>query len=324
MSTHPNTATPTRRRYLRSIAGLIALITLAAGLVGVTAAPGDAHHRHRPRAPKVAGMVIVESNRTLDDTWSALNDALEANPNINVIARIDHAAAAESVGLELAANRVVVFGNPALGGPLMAINQRTGIDLPQRIHVFEYRDRIWVGFNDTTYLAARHRLGDAPTLETIAGALRNFTGAAIDGTVEAKARGSWWFKRRPGLITRTSDADVDTTWDRLLAAIEASPADVAFTVDHQAAANGAGIELRPTRLVVFGNPNLGTPLMQKRPTAGIDLPLRFLVWEDEDGRTQVTTNGYPLARRHWLAARDLEPISAALDNFFAAATGSGG
>ncbi|MEL7207380.1 MAG: DUF302 domain-containing protein [Actinomycetota bacterium] len=313
---------PSRRRPLGR---LVAAFVVVAALVAVTVTPVEASgkHRHRARAPRVAGMVIVESDQDLESSWSAVIGALEANPNIGIVAQIDHAAAAASVGLELAPNRVVVFGNPALGSPLMARNQVTGIDLPQKIHVFEQHGRVWVGFNDTTYLRARHRLGDAPTLDTIAGALRNLARVAADRDLtEARSRGAFRFRPRPGLITLASDADVDTTWDRLLDAIEASPANVAYQVDHQAGAAGVGVDLRPTRLVVFGNPNLGTPLMQARPTAGIDLPIRFLVWEDAEGQVWVTTNDERLARRHRLRRADLDAIAGAVENFLTVATTS--
>ncbi len=307
------------RRRSRFVRALALLVTLAA-TVTATAAPTEAGGR-RHRAPRVAGMVIVESDQGFEESWTALVAALEANPNIGIVAQIDHAAAAASAGLELAPNRVVVFGNPALGSPLMEIDQRAGLDLPQRIHVFEDRDRVWVGFNDATYLRARHRLGDAPTLDVIAGALRTLAGVAADRDLtDERARGSWRFRFRPGLVSVDSDADIDTTWDRLLAAIEASPAGIAYTVDHQANAERVGIELRPTRLVVFGNPNLGTPLMQERPTAGIDLPIRFLVWEDDHGQVRVTTNDERLAARHRLRPGDLDAIAAAVENFLIAAT----
>ena len=132
-------------------------------------APQASATGNRSRKPFVPGMVIVESERSVDETWDTLVGALESNPNIRLIATIDHAAAAASAGLELDDNRVAVFGNPALGSPLMVENQVTGLDLPQKIQVFESRDRVWVGFNDATYLEARHHLGDQPTLDTIAG-----------------------------------------------------------------------------------------------------------------------------------------------------------
>lgn len=314
MSPRSSARRPGRSSAVRLLPIVLLALALVAGLVG----PADAAGTRR--APRVAGMVYVESNQSFEASWDALVGALDANPNIGIVATIDHAAAAASVGLELDPNRVVVFGNPALGSPLMAINQRAGLDLPQRIQVVERRGRVFVGFNDTTFLAARHRLGDAPTLDTIAGALRALTGVAIDGEVDAMARGARSFRWRPGLITQRSDADVDTTWARLLAAIEASPASVVFTVDHEANAERVGIDLRPTRLVVFGSPTIGTPLMQESPTAGFDLPLKMLVWEDERGRTRVTTNGLRLARRHGLRADDVTAVQTAIENFLTAAT----
>ena len=96
-------------------------------------------------------MIIVESERSFEQTWSALIDSISANPNITLVAKVDHGAAARSVGTELSPNRVAVFGNPTLGSPLMQENQVVGIDLPQKIQVFESRGRVWVGFNDASY-----------------------------------------------------------------------------------------------------------------------------------------------------------------------------
>lgn len=299
-------------------------LLLTSILLGALAAPASANGLSRQRpSPRIPGMVLVESNRSFDETWSTLIGALEANPNISLVATVDHGAAAASVGLDLEPNRVAIFGNPNLGTPLMQLNQVTGLDLPQKIQVFIDRDRVWVGFNDASYLRVRHDLGNQPTLETIAGALRSLAGVAADNDVEGAGRFLRRLGKRPGLLQATSDADVDTTWNRLLAAIEASPANVAFTVDHQANAASVDLDLRPTRLVAFGNPNLGTPLMQARPTAGIDLPIKFLVWEDEDGRTQVTTNDPRFIQfRHRASGVDLDPIAGAVDNFLAIATSS--
>lgn len=89
------------------------------------------------------------------------------------------------------------------------------------------------------------------------------------------------------LIIKESAADFVTTVQRLQAEIEKRGAAVVATVDHAAAAKKSGLELRPTTVVIFGNPTLGTPLMRGRQTAGLDLPLRVLVWEDESGRVQI-------------------------------------
>ena len=75
---------------------------------------------------------------------------------------------------------------------------------------------------------------------------------------------------------------------RLTKAIESRGAKIAATVDHAKAAGSVDMTLRPTTVVIFGNPKLGTPLMQANQTAGLDLPLRVLVWQDADGTVKLS------------------------------------
>jgi len=89
------------------------------------------------------------------------------------------------------------------------------------------------------------------------------------------------------LIIKESPYSVSATIDRLRTEIESRGAKVAGIVDHAAAAKASGLELRPTTLIIFGSPMLGTPLMQREQAAGIDLPLRILVWQDAGGKVQV-------------------------------------
>lgn len=310
-------ARSTPLRVARLLAALI-VMAMAAAAVPPSA---DAANKN-PKPPKLAGMVYAESDQDFEATWSALIAALDANPNLRTIDSIDHSSAAASVGLDLAPNRVVFFGNPNIGTPLMQANQKVGIDLPQKIQVIEIDDTVYVGFNDATYLAARHHLSGEPSLDTIAGALRNLTATATGPDAASRTKNADKFSNRNRLTTKKSNADIDTTWDRLIAAIEASPANVAFTVDHQANAAGVGLELRPTRLVVFGNPIIGTPIMQEQATAGIDLPLKILVWEDAKGRVKVTTNRTGLFKaKHKVRDVDFTGVNGALDNFVWAAIG---
>jgi uncharacterized protein (DUF302 family) len=117
------------------------------------------------------------------------------------------------------------------------------------------------------------------------------------------------------LITKTSPHDVPTTVQRLEAAVNSRGATVVAKIDHAAAAEASGLSLRPTVLVLFGNPKLGTPLMQSEQTAGLDLPLRVLVWQDADGATQVGyTSPDLIATRHGITDRPevVEKIAGAL------------
>jgi uncharacterized protein (DUF302 family) len=76
-------------------------------------------------------------------------------------------------------------------------------------------------------------------------------------------------------------------------------------IDHAAEARLVGLTLRPTQVFIFGNPKAGTPLMQSKQTIGLDLPLRVLIWEDENGKAWLTyTRVAALAERHQLADRE--------------------
>ena len=128
-----------------------------------------------------------------------------------------------------------------------------------------------------------------------------------------------------GLIQVESADGVDATYGRLRGAIEANESlSVIAELDHQANAASVGLDLPPTRLILFGNPRAGTPLMQAQPTVGLDLPQKMLVFEDASGRTLVAYNDPTyLATRHGIRAQDerMRTIAAALAGLAAEAAG---
>ena len=102
-----------------------------------------------------------------------------------------------------------------------------------------------------------------------------------------------------GLIACTSKFGPKETVDRLAAAVTTRGISIMARIDHAAAAAAVGMELRPTELLIFGNPRAGTPLMQDVQTVAIDLPLKALVWQDEGGTTWLAYNDPQwLAKRH--------------------------
>jgi uncharacterized protein (DUF302 family) len=114
-----------------------------------------------------------------------------------------------------------------------------------------------------------------------------------------------------GLITVASDAPVGETTDRLVEAVTAAGMRVFARIDHAGGAAEVGMELRPTEVVLFGHPRGGTPLMQDRQTAGLDLPLKALAWEDEHGAVWLTTDDPQwLARRHGLGEPSRQAVAA--------------
>lgn len=104
-----------------------------------------------------------------------------------------------------------------------------------------------------------------------------------------------------GLVTAESAFGPAETMDRLEEGVKAMGMTVFARIDHAAGAAKAGMELRPTELLIFGNPKAGTPLMMAGQTIGIDLPLKALVWQDEAGATRIGWNDPAwLAGRHGL------------------------
>ncbi len=129
-----------------------------------------------------------------------------------------------------------------------------------------------------------------------------------------------------GLITKPSKYTVQETIEKFEAAIKSKSAGgwVIFSrIDHAAAAKDAGLEMRPRTVIIFGNPKAGTPLMTKSATLAIDLPMKALVWQDEQNKVWLTYNSseygakqiYP---RHGLAVPD--EAAKALEKFLADAS----
>ena len=93
-----------------------------------------------------------------------------------------------------------------------------------------------------------------------------------------------------GLTTLPSAHGAKETMDRLEAEVKSKGMTVFARIDHAAGAREAGLSLRPTELLIFGNAKGGTPLMQALQTTGIDLPLKALVWEDPGGKVWLSYN----------------------------------
>jgi uncharacterized protein (DUF302 family) len=126
-----------------------------------------------------------------------------------------------------------------------------------------------------------------------------------------------------GLISVKSSHDVKVTADRLENILKQKGMTVFIRINHSAGAQKVGKKLRPTELVVFGNPKVGTPLMQCNQSVGIDLPQKALIWQNDKGQVWLSYNdpNY-LAQRHGLSecAEVIKKVEKALGNFAKAAT----
>ena len=110
-----------------------------------------------------------------------------------------------------------------------------------------------------------------------------------------------------GLTALPSSRGPKETMNRFEADVKAKGMTVFARIDHAAGAAAAGLPLRPTELLIFGNAKGGTPLMQSNQTIGIDLPLKALVWQDGSGKTWLSYND-----PGWLAKRHGHQVDAAV------------
>jgi uncharacterized protein (DUF302 family) len=126
-----------------------------------------------------------------------------------------------------------------------------------------------------------------------------------------------------GLIIVKSSHSVKDTADKLAAILQSKEMTVFARIDHAAGAQKIGQALRPTDLIIFGNPKIGTALMQCAQSVAIDLPQKMLIWQDDQGSTWLGYNDPDhLKKRHGFDGCDpvLKKVAGALGNFATAAS----
>ena len=113
-----------------------------------------------------------------------------------------------------------------------------------------------------------------------------------------------------GMVHISTSHSVEDALEKLQAILKTRGIPVFALIDHSGEAAKVEMEMRPTKLLIFGNPKGGTPLMLAAPTIAIDLPLKILIWEDAQGKTWVTYNTAEyLAERHELPANLAQNIA---------------
>jgi len=127
-----------------------------------------------------------------------------------------------------------------------------------------------------------------------------------------------------GLINKKSQYSTSETLDRLSDALKKKGIKVFARISHDKNADGVNLKLRPTELLIFGNPKVGTHFFTSNQTAGIDLPMKALAWQDEKGQVWLTYNDPKyIAKRHGIKDRDdvVKKMSGVLEKMSAIAVG---
>lgn len=261
----------------------------------------------------INGLSVSKSKHSFETTYNTLKNTLETNPNIKIIAEIDHHKNANSVNISINPTRVLIFGNPNLGTPLMQKNQLVGLDLPQKIVVYQTENKeVYVAFNSVKYVKERHVLEDIDALSKINKALITITTKATENEIIENLSEGF----NTSIITKKSNQTFNDTYHTLKMIIDNNPnLKIIKEINHQENASSAGLSLSATRLLIFGNPKLGSPLMKESQTIAIDLPQKIIVWEN-NGVVNISYNNPEfLKKRHHINSNNtiIATITNALD-----------
>jgi len=126
------------------------------------------------------GLVTKNSPYSVEVTYTKLRTLLNNNPNLKILLELDHSKNAASVDLELPPTKIILFGNPKLGTPLMQASATAAIDLPQKILVYSNEGATKISYNDPMYLKKRHDIQGADAiLGKISKALNTITNKVV-------------------------------------------------------------------------------------------------------------------------------------------------
>ncbi len=272
--------------------------------------------------PNVAGMVVYKSAYPAAETVSRAQGQL--NSIGKVATTVDFAQTAKWVDKTLRPTTLIIGGNPAAAAPIMAASQRAALDLPQKYLVWQAAGgTVFIGYNSANYVASCAGADASSGAQLSSGSAS--VAQAASGSTDPVADGSG---SCPGsyLIQKTSNASFGDTVTRYQATFKRNNQPDVLNLDQAAAAAGAGTQIPPTELLLTDDASVSVPLVAAQQTMGIDLPLRFLVWQDDAGAVHA---GHPdikaLASRHSVSGQDtLLDTAAAANNYLtnnAAGTG---
>lgn len=271
------------------------------------------------------GLLEVASSLSAQKSTVALRTALK-DQGLGVPLDLDHQAGAANADMTMPPSNVFVFGNPALGTPLMQENILAALDLPLKMLVSQDSSgSVQITYEAPDHLRERFGLiGVDAQLERAAGALAKLASAASGRLVEATEGHAEEIRVYEGLQLVDSSLSASDALAALVEAIEGNPMLRIFAqINHQSAAESVGLTLGFATVVIFGSATVGTPLMLNEDSFGLDLPLKILVTEHEGATVLAYSQPTFLAQRHGGLTSEqarLNGIATALSKLTAAAS----
>jgi uncharacterized protein (DUF302 family) len=296
---------------IKTMSAALAL-TFVVSACGNTSAAAPPVTAAAPGQP--AGSVLLPLGTDVATAVRSLQDGITAGGG-TVAAVVDHAATARAAGVEIPANTVVIGGAPAEHIALVRADQRAAANLPQRYQVRQGTDgAISVYYDGADYVAAVSGVASPEARLALRDASAAVAGRVAPGSTVPPPAALIGVTPAKYLLTVFGSADVPATVERLRRNADRGGTRTVAAVDTAAGSATPGPAIRPTSVVLVSAPEATAPLLAATPSIGLDLPMRFVIWLDDQDRTQI---GYPdvrrIAARHGIPAEDPNIVRLAAD-----------
>ena len=252
--------------------------------------------------PDTPGLAYAESESEFTETYRGLRASLQ-NSDYRIEKEIDFKEYAESLGKRSREAKMILFSNPSLEVPLLKDNPEMGMEFPSRILTFEDRDKfVLLAYNNTEYYSRMYGLNSMAAVQNLESSLSQIVSDQA-GNMTMKNETAMVGKNT---ITIPSTNSFNETFNILRNTIaDDSKVNLIAEVDHQLNARTVGENIRPNKLLLFTTGELEANLIDRHQLSIMDLPLRLLVWEDENNKVYVSySNLLTITDRHGIIGID--------------------
>jgi len=236
--------------------------------------------------------VSVDRYQSSDQLFKTIDDNVAQEQSLDKLLDIDHSRLAAEVESHMPPAKVLIFSNIELESELLQRNQLVGIDLPLRLLAYEStpNGQSKLIYNSYDYLASRYGMDSSGATRIL---FEKSMSLALNGVDPADIASFDQDQMQPdGIVTLDSPFNFEETNRRVLEAINAAGDTVVFgEIDFQNRLRDIGVDIRPTRLILFGAPGPGGKAMRNAPTLGLDaFCQKFLIWEDDQRVVHLSFN----------------------------------
>ncbi len=236
--------------------------------------------------------VTIDRYQSSDELFEKIDSNVAKEPSLHKDFEIDHSRLGAQEESHMPPARVLMFSNKRLESELLKRNQLIGIDLPLRILAYESvpNGPAKIIYNSYDYLASRYGLSSSGVTRDL---FEKSLSLALSGINPANIATFSQDQMQPdGIVTLDSPFDFKETDSRVLAAINSQNDTIIFgSIDFQSQVQDFGVDIRPTKLILFGGPSPGAEAMRNAPTLGLDaFCQKFLVWQDDQQVVHLSFN----------------------------------